>query len=204
MPKPPGSATNAVGELGHQRLPLVQRLDDVQLRQAAVGELALDELLRDHADHLAARRERAVGDRAHQPDAAAAVDEPEPARGRAPRRTRAPRRRRPATGRSRRRRTRRPAARHERTGVLYRAGMPRPFFTSDEPPERPGDPAVRRANLRRIAGLFRPYRVRLSVVLGLILISAALGVVPAFLLRGAAGGDRAERHDRALSLSPAG
>jgi ATP-binding cassette subfamily B protein len=49
---------------------------------------------------------------------------------------------------------------------------------------RPADPAVRRANLKRIARLFRPYRVRLTVVLALILFSAALGVVPAFLLRG--------------------
>src|SRR5436190_9943694 len=53
-----------------------------------------------------------------------------------------------------------------------------------EKPERPADPAVRRANLRRIAGLFRPYRLRLTAVLALILVSAALGVVPAFLLRG--------------------
>jgi ATP-binding cassette, subfamily B, bacterial len=54
----------------------------------------------------------------------------------------------------------------------------------DETPERPADPAVRRANLRRIAALFRPYRWRLTVVLTLILISAAIGVLPAFLLRG--------------------
>jgi ATP-binding cassette subfamily B protein len=53
-----------------------------------------------------------------------------------------------------------------------------------EAPVRPDDPAVRRANLRRIAGLFRAYRRRLSAVLALILVSAALGVVPAFLLRG--------------------
>ena len=53
-----------------------------------------------------------------------------------------------------------------------------------EQPVRPADPAVRRANLKRIARLFRPYRARLSVVLALILVSAALGVVPAFLLRG--------------------
>ena len=62
--------------------------------------------------------------------------------------------------------------------------MPRPFPTDGERPERPSDPAVRRNNLRRIARLFRPYRVRLGAVLGLILISAALGVIPAFLLRG--------------------
>jgi ATP-binding cassette subfamily B protein len=63
--------------------------------------------------------------------------------------------------------------------------MPRPFHSATgEPPVRPSDPAVRRANLRRIAGLFRDYRLRLGAVLGLILFSAALGVVPAFLLRG--------------------
>ena len=52
-----------------------------------------------------------------------------------------------------------------------------------ETPTRPSDPAVRRANLTRIAHLFRPYRRRLGAVLGLILVSSALGVVPAFLLR---------------------
>jgi len=46
-----------------------------------------------------------------------------------------------------------------------------------EPPERPADPAVRRANLRRVARLFRPYRARLGAVLALIVFSAALGVV---------------------------
>ncbi|HEY3182779.1 MAG TPA: ABC transporter ATP-binding protein [Gaiellaceae bacterium] len=59
------------------------------------------------------------------------------------------------------------------------------FFRHEpEAPERPADPAVRRANLRRIAALFRAYRLRLGVVLALILFSAAVGVVPAFLLRG--------------------
>ncbi len=52
-----------------------------------------------------------------------------------------------------------------------------------DPPERPDDPAVRRANLRRVAGLFRPYRGRLGAVLSLIVFSAGLGVIPAFLLR---------------------
>ena len=53
-----------------------------------------------------------------------------------------------------------------------------------EAPTRPADPAVRRANLKRIARLFSSYRRRLAAVLALILFSAALGVVPAFLLRG--------------------
>jgi ATP-binding cassette, subfamily B, bacterial len=53
-----------------------------------------------------------------------------------------------------------------------------------EPPERPADPAVRRANLVRVARLFTTYRGRLGAVLGLIVFSAAVGVIPAFLLRG--------------------
>jgi ATP-binding cassette subfamily B protein len=57
------------------------------------------------------------------------------------------------------------------------------FFSYQEPPERPADPAVRRANLRRIGRLFVPYKLRLSAVLALIVIAAVLGVIPAFLLR---------------------
>ena len=56
-------------------------------------------------------------------------------------------------------------------------------FTSDDPPQRPSDPAVRKANLRRIFPLFRPYRGRLGAVCALIVFSAALGVIPSFLLR---------------------
>jgi ATP-binding cassette subfamily B protein len=49
--------------------------------------------------------------------------------------------------------------------------------------ERPADPEVRRANLRRIVALFRPYRLRLAAVCSLIVVSAGLGVIPSFLLR---------------------
>jgi ATP-binding cassette, subfamily B, bacterial len=59
------------------------------------------------------------------------------------------------------------------------------FFHSSKPePERPADPAVRRANLRRVVSLFKPYRGRLTALLALIVFSAGLGVIPAFLLRG--------------------
>src|SRR6266581_3246743 len=57
------------------------------------------------------------------------------------------------------------------------------FHSSEAAPERAADPAVRKANLRRIGPLFAPYKLRLSGVLLLIVISAALGVLPAFLLR---------------------
>ncbi len=57
------------------------------------------------------------------------------------------------------------------------------FHSADGVPERPADAAVRRANMRRIGPLFAPYKLRLSAVLALIVVSAGLGVVPAFLLK---------------------
>ncbi len=56
-------------------------------------------------------------------------------------------------------------------------------FTPREKPERPDDPAVRRANLRRMASLFRAYRPQLAFVLALILVSSVLGIVSPFLLK---------------------
>jgi len=57
------------------------------------------------------------------------------------------------------------------------------FHQAPEDAVRAGDPAVRRANLRRVAGLLDPYRLRLGSVLALILVSAGLGIVSPFLLR---------------------
>src|SRR5215211_2707926 len=55
------------------------------------------------------------------------------------------------------------------------------FHSSREEPERPADPAKRRANLLRIGPLFEPYKLRLGGVLLLIVVSAGLGGVPAFM-----------------------
>src|SRR5256886_3371297 len=57
------------------------------------------------------------------------------------------------------------------------------FHSADASPERAADPAVRSANLRRIGPLFAPYKLRLGGVLMLIVVSAGLGVIPAFLLK---------------------
>jgi ATP-binding cassette, subfamily B, bacterial len=57
------------------------------------------------------------------------------------------------------------------------------FHSAEAPPDRPADPALRRANLRRIGLLFAPYKLRLGGVLLLIVVSAGLGVLPAFLLK---------------------
>ena len=56
-------------------------------------------------------------------------------------------------------------------------------FTPDDPPVRPADPAVRKANFRRIVHLFGPYRARLGSVCALIVFSAGIGVISPFLLR---------------------
>jgi ATP-binding cassette subfamily B protein len=77
------------------------------------------------------------------------------------------------------------------------------FHSSDAVPERPADPAVRRANLRRIGALFTPYKRRLGGLLLLIVAAAALGVVPAFLLRNVL--EAIGRNDTtALSINAAG
>jgi ATP-binding cassette, subfamily B, bacterial len=77
------------------------------------------------------------------------------------------------------------------------------FHGAAEAPERPADPAVRRSNLRRIGRLFTPYKLRLSGVLTLIVISAGLGVLPAFLLKRVLEAISAN-DTRALSLNAAG
>jgi ATP-binding cassette subfamily B protein len=73
-------------------------------------------------------------------------------------------------------------------------------FRSREAPERPADPAVRRANLRRVFALFGPYRLRLGFVLGLIGISALLSIVSPFLVRDIFDQALPENDDRLLTL----
>src|SRR5260370_41705182 len=77
------------------------------------------------------------------------------------------------------------------------------FHSNDGPPERPADPEVRRANLRRIWPLFGAYKARLSGLLALIVLTAALGVVPAFLLKHVLQAIFSHNH-RALSFNAAG
>src|SRR5256885_4672032 len=83
---------------------------------------------------------------------------------------------------------------HDTDGPAIRAGRARAralrtlsvgtfWHSADGAPERPADPAQRRANLRRIGPLFAPYRRRLGGILLLIVVSASLGVVPAFMLK---------------------
>jgi ATP-binding cassette subfamily B protein len=77
------------------------------------------------------------------------------------------------------------------------------FHSSDAPAERPADPAVRRANMRRIRPLFAPYKRRLGGLLALIVFTAALGVVPAFLLKHVLEAILTH-NDEALSLNAGG
>jgi ATP-binding cassette, subfamily B, bacterial len=54
---------------------------------------------------------------------------------------------------------------------------PRPDLRPEDIPSTP-------VSLRRVAGLFAPYRARLGLLLGLIFLAAGLGVISPFLLRG--------------------
>ncbi len=78
------------------------------------------------------------------------------------------------------------------------------FHSSEAAPDRPADPAVRRANLRRVGSLFAPYKARLGAVLGLIVLTALLGVIPAFLLKGILNTAIPDNNTRLLSLLAAG
>jgi ATP-binding cassette subfamily B protein len=78
-----------------------------------------------------------------------------------------------------------------------------------ENPARPDRPAVRDlpaapVSLRRVAALFRPYRLRLSGLLTLIFLSASLGVISPFLLRRIIDSALPQRDTRELSLLVAG
>src|SRR6476659_4564463 len=74
------------------------------------------------------------------------------------------------------------------------------FHSADEAPQRPADPELRRANLRRVGRLFGPYWRRLTGLLALIVVSAGLGVIPAFLLKRALEAIQ-EKDTRSLSIN---
>ncbi len=70
----------------------------------------------------------------------------------------------------------------------------------DEAPQRPADPAVRTANLRRVVALFRPYRLRLAAVLALIALSAGLDMISPFLLKAVLDTALPERDNALLTM----
>jgi ATP-binding cassette subfamily B protein len=78
------------------------------------------------------------------------------------------------------------------------------MFELREKPERPDDPKVRRANLRRVTHLLRPYKVKLGSVLLLIGVSALLGIVSPFLLRAVLDTAIPEKDTRLLTWLVAG
>ena len=78
-PMAAGERDESVGQVGHERLALVHGADDVELREALVRDLAVDEGLRDDPNDLAASRQHGVRQDPHQADGSAAVHEPDPA-----------------------------------------------------------------------------------------------------------------------------
>ena len=72
-----------------------------------------------------------------------------------------------------------------------------------EPPERPADPAVRRAYLRRIAALFRPYPPGSPACSALIVLSSALGVDPGRSCSSVCSRRSSAKDTRSLSINAA-
>ena len=64
-----------IRQFGHQRLALVHRGDDPQVRKAGMRHLQLDQGTRDHADDLAPGSPCRIGHCAHEPDRGPAIDE---------------------------------------------------------------------------------------------------------------------------------
>ena len=61
-----GQRDEAVRQLGHGRFAFMHRTDDAQVAQPAMRQLARDQRLRNHADHLGAACTRRIGDDAHE------------------------------------------------------------------------------------------------------------------------------------------
>jgi len=72
-----GHGYKRIGEIGHFLLALMHVGHDVQLGQAVVADFLVHQQFGNHADSAATAREHFVGDGAHQPHAAAAVDQRE-------------------------------------------------------------------------------------------------------------------------------
>ncbi len=70
-----GHGDETVGQIRHFRLALVHTIDDVHFSDAGVSDLFTSETVRDDANGLAAILHDCIGDRAHEADVAAAVNE---------------------------------------------------------------------------------------------------------------------------------
>ena len=84
VPSPPGRAMKPSASSAIIALRSWSDADHVQLGQPGVRQLAIDQPARDHPDHLATGGQRRVGQGAHQPDPAAAVDDPDAPLGEPP------------------------------------------------------------------------------------------------------------------------
>jgi hypothetical protein len=82
--EPAGQHDEPVAQVGHTRFALVHGRHDLQLGQAGVRDLGLDQRGGHDAGHLAAGRQAGVGQRAHQAEVSAAVDEPDAPAGQFP------------------------------------------------------------------------------------------------------------------------
>ncbi len=76
-----GQGEEGLGDFVHERLAVVHGFDDMEAAESGVGDLFVNERLRDDANDVPAGGKSGVGEGAHQTDAGAAVDEAQAAAG---------------------------------------------------------------------------------------------------------------------------
>src|SRR5262249_22859761 len=65
----------AIRQVAHQSFPLVHRVDDMERRQPLIGDLPFDQSTGHDAGRPAARHQHGIGNRTHEPDPSAPIDE---------------------------------------------------------------------------------------------------------------------------------
>ena len=73
--EPARQRDEAVGQLGHARLPGVHRINDFEAGEAFVADFPFKKRARDHPHRLAAGSQAGIGDDAHQAHVAATVNQ---------------------------------------------------------------------------------------------------------------------------------
>ncbi len=70
-----GQGNETIGQISHHGFAVVHGMNDAQISESIMGEFFIDERLGDDADDFAARVENGIGDRAHEANITAAVNE---------------------------------------------------------------------------------------------------------------------------------
>ena len=80
---PPGKNGERIRSLRHQTLALVHALDHHQFRHTGMRQLGIAQTRRNDPDYFPAAGQSSIGEKTHEPDPPAAVNQPDPGGGQA-------------------------------------------------------------------------------------------------------------------------